>query len=274
MPEIAEVHLNTDLFLKPFIQNNPLLTNIAILPCGKYARNPPNNFTEFKKLLPANIVFVGNRGKFTWFCLDNGWIVGFGLGMTGLLSEEEMKHSRIKLTNGDNNNLYYVDQRNFGNWFFWRDSEKLDQKLNTLGFDFLQQPNLPKIKIINQFRAFEKHEITKALMSQKILAGVGNYLKAEALYEAKIYPFAKVSDLSDSDLFAIYQSLVKWAKLAYKAQQIPLEKGGSYKGFQSMMNIYKKSKCPLGKEIKTVKTRDNRITHWVPEVQIIGKSDE
>ena len=44
----------------------------------------------------------------------------------------------------------------------------------------------------------KKHEqktLTKFLMDQKNISGVGNYIKAEALYEAKISPYRKIIEI-------------------------------------------------------------------------------
>ena len=43
-------------------------------------------------------------------------------------------------------------------------------------------------------------EISIVLLDQGLLSGVGNYVRAEALYRAKLNPFAKLKDLTDKQL--------------------------------------------------------------------------
>jgi len=273
MPEISEVHLNTDLVLRKEILRRTVV-DINIL-SGKYLKKKPLNFNKFKEDLPALVTYIGNRGKFVWIKFNNGWYIGLGFGMTGRFSiNPETKHHRIELILDNGQTVYYTDPRNFGNWNFWNDKQNLDKKLSELGVDILLEHDLTKEEVVSLFRQKNDWEITKSLMSQKILAGVGNYLKAEGLYEAKIYPYAKVSDLTDTRLYILYKSLVRWAKYAYivQAKNANAIHEGSYQDFRSKMNIYSKDTDPLGNTItRSTNTKDGRTTHWVKEVQTIGK---
>jgi len=270
MPEIAEVHLNTDLILRPFLEGEELV-DIEIL-SGKYLKKKPAHFDDFQDSLPSQVVKIENRGKFTWFELENGWSVGFGLGMTGRLIDdsEGEKHLRLRLENGEGEELWYVDQRNFGNWFFWEEKEDLEKKLKTLGIDFLNQKKVTKSKIVTAFRKHDKKEISKVLLDQKVLAGVGNYLRGEMMYAAKVYPFAKISDLSDAVLYRLYQQAVKWAELAYTSQKGRFLEGIPYTDFQEKMKIYNKKTDPKGNKVTKTK-QGTRMVHWVPEIQTVGK---
>jgi len=53
----------------------------------------------------------------------------------------------------------------------------------------------------------EKQEIGIALMNQKLISGVGNYLRADILWLSKISPFRKVNKLSDNEFKLIYHNV-------------------------------------------------------------------
>jgi formamidopyrimidine-DNA glycosylase len=274
MPEIAEIHLNTDLLLRPFFRGSKDLANIEIL-SGKYKNKKPDNFDAFVKDLPSKVKSINNRGKFTYIILENNWIIGIGFGMTGrfLLEDTDSNNLRIRLDNSDQEQIWYQDARNFGNWFFWNDMTCLEKKLSQLGIDLIDNDKVSKSKIVESFRRYDKHDISKVLMEQKVLAGVGNYMRAEILYEQKVYPWAKVSNLPDDVLYKIYRESVKLAKLSYKTQKDDfLKKEVHYDSFQSKMSVYNKTHDPLNNKVTQTKNKtSDRTTHWVPSIQTIGK---
>ena len=46
------------------------------------------------------------------------------------------------------------------------------------------------------------------LMNQKIFAGIGNYIKNDALYLSKISPYRKVNTLSDQEKKTLYDKII------------------------------------------------------------------
>lgn len=279
MPEGPEIALNVDLFLKPILLHKTLV-NAKVL-SGKFMRKKPINMSQFENSLPSKVIKVDKHGKFAWFELANGWIVGIGFGMSGRFTQDSSEqHNRIKLEINDkhtkrsssNKELYYNDARNFGNWYFWKNRDGLNKKLSELGVDFLKNPKMSKKKVADLFRKYDNLEITKVLMSQKVMAGVGNYAKNEGLYAAKIYPYAKVTNLTDSELHNLYHKLTAIGKRAYKIQKHTFKEGVPYDDFQRYLKVYKKKRDPFGRSvIRSTNTSDNRTTHWVKEVQVLGK---
>jgi len=268
MPEIAEVRLNTDLILKKYLNHEKLL-EVDIV-SGKYKNKKPLNYTKFVADLPAKIISINNRGKFIWIELDNQWIIAIGFGMTGrFFIKDGLNNTRIVMKSSSGIPIYYVDPRNFGNWNFWNGKTELNKKLADLGHDVISEPNLSKKVIVQAFRKYNKWDISKAIMSQKILAGPGNYIRNESLYDTKIYPYAKVSDLTDINLYKLYKNIVKIASNAYTEQKKNFVSGIPYENFKNKMNVYNKLLDPLGNKI--TRSPDLRTTWWVKNIQIIGK---
>lgn len=271
MPEIAEVHLNTDFILRPILEKQSIC-QIKIL-SGKYLKKKPANFDKFNQSLPAKVTDVCNRGKFIYLKLDNGWSIGIGFGMTGRMITDEPDHShhRIEILHSTPGvQLFYNDMRNFGNFnFYLPGSDDLEKKLEKLGIDLLQEPEASKTRVVERFRRKPNWDISKALLSQEILAGVGNYVRAEALYDAKIWPYAKIKDLTDQNLYQIYQSAVKVSQTAYEIQAKYFLDGIPYQEYQKFMKIYNSDRDPEGNKVE--RSADTRTTWWVPKVQTIGK---
>lgn len=51
-------------------------------------------------------------------------------------------------------------------------------------------------------------------MNQKVISGIGNYLRADILWLSHVYPFCKVKDLKEKELKSIYDNsiLLTWGE--------------------------------------------------------------
>ena len=56
---------------------------------------------------------------------------------------------------------------------------------------------------LSRLRAAPERELAVALLDQRTVAGLGNVLKSEALFTARVSPFARVADLDDEALRAL-----------------------------------------------------------------------
>lgn len=274
------MHLNADFLQEAMAGKKLIAFNIV---SGKYKDKPEKSketikgYNNLQKELPLKIIKIGVKGKFIWIELEKDWVIGMGFGMTGRITQDQTnKFIRFEFLIDGEAPLYYADMRNFGNLFIWKGKKELDKKLAELGADVLDDATLTMEQVSKLFRTskWQDKEITQALMSQNVLAGVGNYLKAEGLYAANIWPYAKVKDLYDDELYDLYHAIIKIAKESYKVQSGWWDDGEEkpYEDFQEFMKIYKKSKDPKGhKIIAAMDTKDKRTTHWVKEIQTRGK---
>ena len=131
-------------------------------------------------------------------------------GLTGKWGLAEEKNSRISFTIKDNNStykLYFTDPRNFGTIKITSDKTILDEKLNSLGLDFLET-SFTETDFFNRIKKYihkkngslsrprAKREVVKVLMDQTdkngLGSGIGSYLAVEILYHAKISPHKKM----------------------------------------------------------------------------------
>lgn len=59
-------------------------------------------------------------------------------------------------------------------------------------------------------------DIGAALLNQRVLAGLGNYLRAELLFACKLNPWRSVGDLTKSNLKCLSETVPRLARLSYK----------------------------------------------------------
>ena len=191
------------------------------------------------------------------------------LGLTGEWSKERKKNSRVRFLLGDSE-VYYNDTRNFGTLKIVKGREQLIQKLQSLGPDLLAE-ECSREKFINRLRLRDAKTIVEALMDQKIVAGVGNYIKADSLWLAKISPHRKVSDLSDDDLARLNSCIREIMTTSFQMGGATIYTYKNFDGstgeYGSKFLVYNKKVDPDGNLIIKETTRDKRTTHWSPDVQ-------
>ena len=246
-----------------------VLKEINVL-SGRYTRKPLAEASEFIANLPAKVTGVGVHGKFLYWILNNDFYVWNTLGMTGHWSPDKRKHSRVEFCFDDDTKVYFNDQRNFGTIKLVRGRHYLLEKLKTLGPDMLAE-NISDDMFFQSLRKKAKWPITKAIMNQKVIAGVGNYVKADSLWLAKISPHRTVESLADKDLSALNTAIKKILRESFESGGATIRTYENFDGtlgqYTKRFLVYNQKKDPEGNEVIKEKTPDGRTTHWVPEVQ-------
>lgn len=268
-PEVTIIRNSLDKLVK-----GKTLLEIEILKGGKYEKKSPDNYNLITEKLPLKVKGVYNKGKLMYWEFANGMYMINHLNMTGYWSiNVSYKHSALRLNFKEKNLvLYYTDVRRFGRIEFLKSKVELKPILDKLGRDIVNDNNFTVNDFIEVAEKKKKQNITKFLMDQSNVSGIGNYMKAEILYQAKISPVRTVGSLSEEDLKNIYQATKRVAKSS-------LEWGGMSKSdyrdidgkkgdFESLLKVYCKKKDPNGNPVSTLKTKDGRTTYWVEKVQI------
>ena len=236
---------------------------------GRYNKKEPSGFTRFVNLLPKRIVGVGSHGKFMYWLLDDECSIWCTLGMSGYWHTTMNTHSRVEFKLNDGS-VFYNDQRNFGTLKFVRGKFTLIEKLTSLGPDMLAE-DVSDQKFIERLRTKQRWEITKTLMDQSVIAGVGNYVKADSLWLAKISPHRQVCDLSDQELSTLNKAIKHIMRESFNRDinkslyEDPMQVEDRY---NSKFLVYNQKTDADGNEVVRETTCDNRTTHWCPAVQI------
>tara|TARA_B100001057_G_scaffold498549_1_gene605892 strand:- start:487 stop:1293 length:807 start_codon:yes stop_codon:yes gene_type:complete len=245
------------------------LTEINIL-SGRYLKKPLPGLKELKEDLPLLVQGVGVHGKFIYTIFENKFNLWSTLGMTGSWQKVMTNHSRVEMVFESGKVIYFNDMRNFGTLRYCRDPKLLASKLESLGPDMLALDVENEI-FISQMRKNNHHNITKILMDQSVISGVGNYIKAEALWLARLSPHRKISDISDSSLKILNKAIKSVMKESFVSGGATIR---SYKDFfgesgnyGNRFMVYNQKNDPDGNEVIKEKTPDGRTTHWVPEIQ-------
>lgn len=67
-----------------------------------------------------------------------------------------------------------------------------------------------------------QRDIGVALLDQRIAAGIGNYLRAEILFQCRLNPFRKTGTLNEAELNCLVTSIASIAKMAYEERGVTI----------------------------------------------------
>lgn len=281
--------------------NGKKITRIQIL-SGRYTHQSIKNFEKIK--LPLTIRNIDSKGKLLWFDVTDNtgkFITIFNtFGLMGGWGFDRTNSSRILFDIHDAKNnlakLYYDDQRNFGTLEFILDDTDRQKRIDRLAPDILRtlMDDNQLIGLIEQYieRTRKKDfNVVKVLMNDQtaVVSGIGNYLIAEILYDAKLSPHRTLKDMTRAELKRMAHSIRFVAKTAYgdnstgymekfpdflKQHKLMVLKG-IFPNFHPdiklngrfQFKVYGQSYDPLGNIVKKDNLIKGRTLYWVPFVQ-------
>jgi len=279
MPEGPEVTIVAE-GLDEILQGKYII-NFEVTDNGRYRNKAPDNSVSFGDSLPLLVEKVENKGKLIYFTFsskkDKFYMINT-LGMSGVWKRKKEKHTCFILEyttslEGEEGKekIYFVDQRHFGTIKFLTSEEDLEKKLKEIGPDMLNDPKMNYKLFKERLLKYKHWNIVKVLMCQKIISGIGNYLKSESLYHARLSPFLKVEDLTEQQFYNLYQSIRLKIVSSYNQGGVSVKnfvdvddkKGQYHFTFQVYCEKYDKK----GNKVEKVVLDDKRSTYYVPILQ-------
>lgn len=300
MPEIVEVKKYAD-FLKKHLTRNKLI-NVKILK-GRYKTHQPfSGFYKLSNALPLAVKAIKTKGKLIYFIFENDMVLFNTLGLSGgwvynegeeaknfkhpivheFLNKNDVDEYRQKSLDHLNimfelerGSLYFFDTLSYGTLKV-ATMDELNEKLSKIGPDMLDKNTTfdmftEKIDMIQD----KTRKIANVLMDQRIISGIGNYLRADSLWLSCISPHRKVKNLDKNDLKKLYtaiQTLV-WSEYNYKKGITLGFIGKTFRRPQMYGRdffVYYEKKDINGNPVKKEELYEGsqkRFIYWVPGVQ-------
>ena len=264
MPEAPEVtHLVK--YISKHCQGKTL-SSVDIVKGRYHKHGPPANFKDFCKDLPLKLADVQKRGKVIIFYFADGWQIVSKLGLMGFWYVDNDKPHWMKGTHNvefkfKGVTLYYHDTLSYGTLTFTQDSVRLEKELARLAPEF-ETVTLPVLleRVASKKRLSEKLIEDVLLDQNAVVSGIGNYLKSEILYQARISPMRQIKTLTETE----WKTFLESARKVFKRMINVL---GDEDKYMESMRVYMQSVDKLGNKVKKHRTKDNRTTYWVPAVQ-------
>jgi len=239
---------------------------------GKWLKKPINGLEDLNQIISqgnSKVEWVKVKGKAIYAKIGEVYMWNT-LGMSGGWRDQEGKHSHFSIILEDGSSVFFQDIRRFGNISFHKDLSEISKKIDSIGPDLLNDVVLFE-KFKERLARKNKTNICKALMDQKVLGGIGNYIKSEALYRAGISPLLNISDISEVKLKKLWFWCVRIMQTSYKQGGATFltysDMNGDSGKFVFSFLVYRKETDPEGHKVIHEVTPDGRMTHWVPQLQ-------
>jgi endonuclease-8 len=133
-----------------------------------------------------------------------------------------------------------------------------ERAIVSLGPDILADPPDLEAMLARLRRESQERELGDALLDQRVVAGIGNVWRAEALWEARLSPWLPLAFVTDDEL----RGLLAWCAERMRA---------SVAGSRSSRRVYRRAgrPCPrCGEPIASRGQGDaNRTAYWCPGCQ-------
>jgi endonuclease VIII len=131
-----------------------------------------------------------------------------------------------------------------------------------LGPDILGEPPDYETMLV-RLRADPEREVGDALLDQRLVAGIGNLWKAEALWEARVSPWRRLAEVEEAELRAVLAA----AHVQMRA---------SVEGGRPSRHVYRRAgrACPrCGAVVRSAPQGENaRTAYWCPGCQVGGNA--
>ena len=245
-PEVKKITERISSKVANTVGGKKFLVDIVGLDSRYDLRNPKatqvrDDVGDFQNSILNGRVVVDSidcHGKFIYWKLTDTktneiFTIFHTLGMNGTWRfSPSGNHHCMEWKFSDGSSIFYRDSRRFGTFKFFKGPsgrDLLEKKISKeLGPDLLALPSPGIKKFSEALRKGSRSSWTlpKVLMNQKVIAGIGNYLKAEILYETRLSPNTKVSELTDADMENLYHACIKHIHHAYAGKGVLRSKYG------------------------------------------------
>lgn len=207
MPEMPEVETIRRYLNKKLIGKT--IANVDILLTRQIQNVSKEKFVA--KIVGSEIINIDRIGKYLIVRLNNKLNIIFHLRMTGRLvysanGENTDKYARIifDLTGGEK--LIYGDTRTLGVIYLLEDEKDLKAIANMGAEPLSAEFTLQYLKNVLKNR---KSRIKTILLNQNYISGIGNIYADEALFLARINPFAVANEIDENGVHRLFDAINK-----------------------------------------------------------------
>lgn len=224
MPELPEVET-----YRRYLEETCLHQKITDFTATDPKRQLTLLYDELRQGLKGRQMVQTTRiGKHLLVRLDNGKVLSLHFGMTGdlhyyRLPEDAHRFERATFYFENGFKLAFADSRKFGRIGLW-ESETAYIKAKKLGPDALEISPAALGKALKKRKSLLK----PALLDQKILAGIGNWLVDEILFQAKLNPEMLASEISETQIKRLTKAIWEVLQTSVQKEAIYRELPTSY----------------------------------------------
>ncbi|KAJ2081235.1 hypothetical protein H4R24_002504 [Coemansia sp. RSA 988] len=257
---------------------------------------------EIEALLRGRtVVNCGRRGKKLWLTLSSGVSMLISCDLKGILRvkgepfdyfndvrvntgdmeppnrEDQVAldkwpplFTKLELSFGGEHRMAYVDRHRLGRIRFFKGKPEDYPAIAELGFDPLLDPPTPD-EFVKGMRMQRRH-IKSTLVSQRVCAGVGNWIADEVLFQSRVSPLQFPCHMSEGRLKVVLENLKYVCRTAVElnaeSSLYPDDWLFHYRWRMYIQDTF----LPGGHQV-IFRNINGRITAYVPSLQNFGKAN-
>lgn len=173
-----------------------------------------------RALTNARVHAVRRAGKHLWIELKNGPHVAFHLGMTGsflLRSSGQPRNpfAKLELYLGDQSRLAFLNKRRLGRIRLHQNAEQ-EPPICNLGWDPMTTP--PTSSEFYTSLQKRRTPIKALLLNQQFIAGIGNWIADEILFQSGIHPATHACRLTQPESARLLRTMLRVITLAVRVK--------------------------------------------------------
>lgn len=226
---------------------------------------------EFEERMSGQVFRTAERrAKYLLFPFDSGdWLVVHAM-LSGRFQYCEPKQRRpaktaFVLTLDNRMEFRYFDERRMGRAYLVREEEFAEKvpRWTEMGPDVMD-PKLTAETFVKQMKTM-RAQIKTVLTTERCVAGIGNAYSDEVLWEARIHPLRKRTELSEEELASLFRAIrevMEWAT-PIVAEQME-QKGLPAHHYRDHLRVHRKGgeECPRCGHKITAITSGQRETNF------------
>jgi formamidopyrimidine-DNA glycosylase len=210
------------------------------------------------------------RAKYLIYPFESGENLVVHAMLTGRFDYAEPKQKRPKMTAfilhlSNGMEFRYYDDRRMGRAYVVREDEFAEKvpRWTEMGPDAMD-PELTEERFVERLKK-QRAQIKTVLTTERCIAGIGNAYSDEILWEARIHPYRRRTELSEEQLAEIYRSVhavMDWSTPIVAG--LMEEKGLPANHYRDHLRVHRKGgqACPRdGHRISEI-TSGQRITNF------------
>lgn len=222
MPELPEVETVCGVMRRALVGKKITHVNVVRDPIV-FSTHTPKAIEN--AVLGRTVREIGRHGKYFWISFDGAGPTVFGhLGMSGWIREVGSKGTKLRAhgdapiddRNGeprflrlllqakDGRAIAYTDPRRLGRIWLGVEPEK-EPRIKRLGPDAYN--SLPSFAQLLTTFGRRTIAIKAVLLDQKVVAGIGNWIADEVLYQARISPKRIASSLTKTEVASLRRAI-------------------------------------------------------------------
>lgn len=154
----------------------------------------------------------------------------------------------------------YSDYRYFGFNVYCPTTEDYDEIIGKLGPDILSDQFT--LSVFQQIaKKSPRARLVSWLSNQAKMAGIGNYLRSEILYEARLHPNRLIKSLTDEEITTLYHSIIKVVSIAQEHAGLTISTyttpSGRRGGYPA--KVYQQKTDPHGNIVTKIKVNGQTV---------------